>query len=93
MPYGFNRVVNNHPWSRESHHFTNLVPHVLPVAMRRAFLAGGLLLAIFACRKSLVSVFFKLSAIVALGLITFLLATVQLNHQGYGVLLSFYLIH
>ena len=65
MPYGFNRVVNNHPWSRESHHFTNLFSHVLPVAMRRAFLAGGLLLAILACGESFVSVFFKLSAIVA----------------------------
>ena len=65
MPYGFKRMMQNHPWTGESHHFTNLFPHFLSVAMRRAFLAGGLLLAIFACRKSLVSVFFKLSAIVA----------------------------
>ena len=48
MPYGFNRVMNNHPWSRESHNFTNLFSHVLPVAMRRTFLAGGLLFSVLA---------------------------------------------
>lgn len=32
----------------------------------------------------------KLSMAICLA---FLLATVQLNHQGYGILLSFYLIH
>ena len=48
MPYGFNRVVNDHPWSRKSHNFTNLFSHVLPVAMRRTFLAGGLLFSVLA---------------------------------------------
>ena len=93
MPYGCNRVMNNHPWARESHHFTNLFSHVLPVAMRRAFLTGGLLLSILTSRKSLVGVFLKLSAIAAYGFITFLLATVESDHQRYCSFLSFYSCH
>ena len=93
MPYGFNRVVNNHPWSRKSHNFTNLFSHVLPVAMRRAFLAGGLLLAIFACRKSLVGVFFQIATLGTQTFITFLLATVESDHQRYCTFLSFYSCH
>ena len=65
MPYGFKRMMQNHPWTGESHHLTNLIPHILPVAMSRAFLARGLLLSILACGESFVSVFFKLSAIAA----------------------------
>ena len=61
----FQRMIQHHPWASKSHHLAYPFPHFLSVAMRRTFLAGGLLLAIFACRKSLVSVFFKLSAIVA----------------------------
>ena len=76
MPYCFNRVMQYHPWTGESHHLTNLVPHVLPVAMSRAFLARGLLLSILACGESFVSVFFKLSAIAAEGFIAFFLAAV-----------------
>ena len=61
----FQRMIQHHPWASKSHHLAYPFSHVFPVTMRRTFLAGGLLLAIFACRKSLVSVFFKLSAIVA----------------------------
>ena len=65
MPYCFNRVMQYHPWTGESHHFTYLFPHVLAIAVCRTFLAGGLLFAILACGESFVSVFFKLSAIAA----------------------------
>ena len=61
--------------------------------MRRAFLAGCLLLAVLACRKPLVGVFFKLAALLTKNPVALFPATVQLNHQGYGILLSFYLIH
>ena len=93
MPYGFKRMMQNHPWTGESHHFTNLFSHVFPVAVRRAFLAGCLLLAISACRQSLVREFLEFSAVAAEFLVALLLAAVQSNHQGYGILLSFYLIH
>ena len=65
MPYGFKRMMQNHPGTGEPHHLTNLIPLVLPVAMSRAFLARGLLLSILASGESFVSVFFKLSAIAA----------------------------
>ena len=80
MPYGFNRVVQNHPWAGEPHYFTYLLPHILAVAVSRTFLAGGLLLSILASRKSLVGVFLKLSASTAEGFITFFLATVESDH-------------
>ena len=86
-------MIQHHPGTSEPHHLAYPFSHVFLVAVGRAFLAGSLLLAVLACRESFVSIFFKLSAIVAEGLITFLLATVQSNHQGYGILLSFYLIH
>ena len=65
MPYGFNRVMNNHPWSGESHYLSDLISHIFTIAMCGAFLAGGLLLSILTSRKSLVGVFLKLSAIAA----------------------------
>ena len=35
MPYGFKRMMQNHPWTGESHHFTNLFPHFL-ISCRRS---------------------------------------------------------
>ena len=59
------RMVENHPWSGESHYLSDLISHIFTIAMCGAFLAGGLLLSILTSRKSLVGVFLKLSAIAA----------------------------
>ena len=61
--------------------------------MRRTLLAGSLLLAVLTCRKSLVCVFLKLDALLAKSLVSLLLAAVQPDHQGNGMLLSLYPIH
>ena len=61
--------------------------------MRRTLLAGSLLLTVLACGKPLVSVFFKLAAFLAKSLVSLLLAAVQPDHQGNGMLLSLYPIH
>ena len=56
--------------------------------MRRAFLAGCLLLAISACRQSLVREFLEFSAVAAEFLVALLLPAVQAYHQGHRMLLS-----
>ena len=61
--------------------------------MGRAFLAGSLLLAVLACGKPLVGVFFKLAALLTKTPVSLFLAAVQSYHQGHGMLLSFYPIH
>ena len=61
--------------------------------MRRTLLAGSLLVAILACGESLVGVFLKLDALLAKSLVALLLAAVQPDHQGNGMLLSLYPIH
>ena len=48
--------------------------------MRRAFLAGSLLLAVLACGKPLVGIFFKLAAFLAKASVTLLPAAVQSYH-------------
>ena len=58
--------------------------------MRRAFLAGSLLLTVLACGKPLVGVFFKLAALLAKVPVALFPAAVQTYHQGYRMLLSFY---
>ena len=61
--------------------------------MSRTFLAGSLLLAVLACGKPLVGIFFKLAALLAKIPVALLLTAVQSYHQGHGMLLSFYPIH
>ena len=61
--------------------------------MGRAFLAGSLLLAVLACGKPLVGVFFKLAALLTKTPVSLFPAAVQLYHHGYCMLLSFYPIH
>ena len=61
--------------------------------MSRTFLAGSLLLAVLACGKPLVGIFFKLAAFLAKASVTLLPAAVQPDHQGNGMLLSLYPIH
>ena len=58
-------MIQHHPWSREPHHFSDLLTHILTITMSRALLAGSLLLTVLACRKPLVGVFFKLAALLA----------------------------
>ena len=50
--------------------------------MRRALLAGSLLLAVLACGKSLVGIFFKLAALLAKAPVALFPAAVQSYHQG-----------
>ena len=61
--------------------------------MRRALLAGSLLLAVLACREPFMGVFFKLAALLAKDPVALFPAAVQPYHQGYRMLLSFYPIH
>ena len=58
--------------------------------MGRAFLAGSLLVAVSACRESLVGVFFMFAAFFAKDPVALSPAAVQPDHQGHRVLLSFY---
>ena len=88
MPDSFQRMVYDHPGAGESHHLAYPFPHVFPVAVRRAFLAGSLLLAVSACREPLVGEFLEFSAVAAEFLVAFLLPAVQSYHQGYRMLLS-----
>ena len=80
MPDSFNWVIQHHPRTSEPHHPAYPFSHVLPVAVGRAFLAGSLLLAVLACGKPLVGVFFKLAAHLAKASVTLLPAAVQSYH-------------
>ena len=93
MPDSFNWVIQHHPRASESHHLANPFPHVFPVAVGRAFLAGSLLLTILACGESFVSVFFKLAALFAKASVALFPAAVKPYHQGHRMLLSFYPSH
>ena len=93
MPDSFNWVIQHHPRASESHHLANPFPHVFPVAVGRAFLAGSLLLAVLACGESFMSVFFKLTALFAKALVALFPAAVQSYHQGYRMFLSLYPSH
>ncbi len=81
MPDCFKRMIQNHPWSSEPHHLSDLLPHILTVAMSRALLAGGLLLTVPASRKPFVGIFLKLIALLTKSPVTLLLAAVQAYHQ------------
>ena len=93
MPDSFNWVIQHHPRASESAHLANPFPHVFPVAVGRAFLAGSLLLTILACGESLVGIFFKPTALLAKASVALFPAAVQLYHHGYCMLLSFYPSH
>ena len=86
-------MIQHHPGTSEPHHLAYPFSHVFPVAVGWAFLAGSLLLAVLACGKPLVGVFFKLDTLLAKNLVSLLLAAVQPDHQGNGMLLSLYPIH
>ena len=58
-------MIQHHSGTSESHHLAYPFSHVFPVAVGWAFLAGCLLLAVLACGKPLVGVFFKLAALLA----------------------------
>ena len=73
-------MIQHHPWSREPHHFSDLLTHILTITMSRALLAGCLLLAVLACGKPLVGIFFKLAAFLAKASVTLLPAAVQSYH-------------
>ena len=66
-----------------------MFPHVFPIAVGRAFLAGCLLLAVLACGKPLVGVFFKFAAFLAKDSVALFPAAVQPYHQGDRMLFSF----
>ena len=93
MPDSFNWVIQHHPRASESHHLAYPFPHVFPVAVGWAFLAGSLLLAVLACGESFMSVFFKLTALFAKALVALFPAAVQSYHQGYRMFLSLYPSH
>ena len=86
-------MIQHHPRTSEPHHLAYSFSHVFPVAVGRAFLAGSLLLAVLACGKPLVGVFFKLAALLTKTPITLFPAAVQSYHQGYRMLLSLDPIH
>ena len=46
----FNRMMQYHAWPREPHHLSDLLSHILAVAVSGALLAGGLLFSISAGR-------------------------------------------
>ena len=65
MPNSLHRMIKHHPRAGEAHDFADFFSHVFAVAVGWAFLAGCLLVAIFACRESFVGVCFQFSASVA----------------------------
>ena len=71
-------MIQHHPGTSESHHLAYPFSHVFPVAMGWAFLAGSLLLAVLACGKPLVSIFFKLAALLTKTPVSLFPAAVQL---------------
>ena len=81
-------MIQHHPGTSEPHHLAYSFSHVFPVAVGRAFLAGSLLLAVLACGKPLVGIFFKLAALLAKDPVALFPAAVQLYHQGYCALFS-----
>ena len=83
-------MIQHHPRTGEPHHLAYPFSHVFPVAMGWAFLAGSLLFAVLASRKPLVGIFYKLAALLAKDPVALFYAAVQLYHQGYRMLLSFY---
>ena len=93
VSYRFQRMIQHHPGTSESHHLAYPFPHVFPIAVGWAFLAGSLLLTVLACGKPLVGVFFRLAALLAKASVALFPAAVQTYHQGYRMLLSFYPIH
>ena len=48
MPNSLKRLIKQHPGAGEAHDFADFFSHVFAVAVGRAFLAGGIEVAIFA---------------------------------------------
>ena len=77
---GSNRVIDNHSWSRPSHHHSDSFFHLWFIAMHGALFACGLLLAKTASVKSAEGIVKQLLAIGAQFGITFMLTAIQAYH-------------
>lgn len=93
MLYSFYRMINHHPWTRPSHHHPHLLTHVRLIAMDRAFLTCGLLVAEFAPIKTGLGITQQLRAVLAKLLVTFMSPAVEPNHHPYRLLLTLYPVH
>ena len=74
-------MIKHHPRAGEAHDFADSFSHVFSVAVGWAFLAGCLIVAVFACCQSLVGVLFEGFAVVAELFVAFFLFAVQSDHQ------------
>ena len=62
MSGGCKGMVYNHSWSGPSHHHSNPLFHLRPIAMYRTLLAGGLMLAITASVEPAVGIIQQIQA-------------------------------
>ena len=75
-----NWMVDNHSWSRPSHYNSDTLFHLWPIAMHRAFLACGLMLAITASVESAVGIIQQCLAAWAKCSISFIFPAIQTYH-------------
>ena len=75
-----NWMVDNHSWSRPSHYNSDTLFHLWPIAMHRAFLACGLLLAKTASVESALGIVQQCLAAWAKCSISFIFPAIQTYH-------------
>ena len=93
MPYRRHRMIQHHPWTSPSHHFSHTLTHFRLIAVHWTLLAGRLLISELTSIKTLFCICYMFRALLTQLLISLESPAVESYHHPYRLLLALYPVH